>query len=34
VFRARSYGDRAFAFFEADGKRVYVNVRLGLDPEF
>jgi methionyl-tRNA formyltransferase len=34
VLRARSYGDRAFAFFEEEGRRVYVNVRLGLDPEF
>jgi methionyl-tRNA formyltransferase len=34
VLRARSYGDRAFASFEEGGQRVYVNVRLGPDPEF
>ena len=32
VLRARSFGDRGFAFFEADGRRVYVNVRLGPKP--
>jgi len=27
--RARSFGSRGFAWYEADGERVYVNVRLG-----
>jgi methionyl-tRNA formyltransferase len=27
--RARSFGDRGFAWYEVDGQRVYVNVRLG-----
>ncbi len=28
LLRARSFGDRAFAWFEQDGKRFYVNLRL------
>lgn len=27
--RARSFGDRGFAWYEVDGQRVYVNLRLG-----
>jgi methionyl-tRNA formyltransferase len=27
--RARSFGSRGFAWYEVDGERVYVNVRLG-----
>jgi methionyl-tRNA formyltransferase len=30
--RARSHGDRGFAWYEVDGERVYVNVRLGRSP--
>ena len=34
ILRARSFGNRGFAFFEVDGERVYVNVRLGPEPMF
>ena len=30
--RARSFGDRGFAWYEVGGERVYVNVRLGRSP--
>lgn len=30
--RARSHGARGFAWYEVDGERVYVNVRLGRSP--
>jgi methionyl-tRNA formyltransferase len=30
--RARSHGARGFAWYEIDGERVYVNVRLGRSP--
>ena len=34
LLRARSFGDRGFAYFEAGGQRVYVNLRLGSTPSF
>jgi len=30
--RARSFGSRGFAWYEADGERVYANLRLGRSP--
>ena len=30
--RARSFGDRGFAWYEVGGERIYVNVRLGRSP--
>ena len=32
--RARSFGDKGFAYFEVAGERVYLNLRLGPSPDF
>lgn len=32
--RARSFGNRGFAYFMVDGKKIYLNLRLSETPEF
>jgi methionyl-tRNA formyltransferase len=34
LLRARSFGERGFAYFEVNGERVYINLRLGLSSNF
>ena len=34
LLRARSFGDRGFAYFEEAGQRVYINLRLGSTSSF
>ena len=34
LLRARSFGDKGFAFYEEDGKKIYVNLRLSTNPDF
>ncbi len=34
ILRARSFGDKGFAYFEKGGKRTYINLRLGETIDF
>lgn len=34
ILRARSFGNRGFAYYENDGQRVYVNIRLSKSSHF
>ena len=34
LLRARSFGNMGFAYYEKDGKRIYLNIRLSETPDF
>jgi methionyl-tRNA formyltransferase len=34
LLRARSLGDLGFAYFEEEGQKIYINLRLGKDEDF
>lgn len=34
VLRARSFGSKGFAYYEKDGKKIYLNIRLSETPDF